>query len=47
MLKYICPKKECNNVLKNTNVLENLLKLFLIVIEFVISTKHCDSIWLG
>jgi hypothetical protein len=44
MLEYTCPKKECHNVLKNTNILKKLFKRFLVFIEFVVYTKHCDSI---
>jgi len=47
MLEYkFVPKKWCHNVLKNANIFKKWLKWFLVFMKFVISIKHCDSIWL-
>jgi hypothetical protein len=47
MLKYVCAKKiVCHSVLKITNIFLKWLKWFLIFMKFVVSTKHCDFIWL-
>jgi len=40
---YLCKTNVRCNVLKNANIFKKWLKLFM---KFVISTKHCDSIWL-
>jgi hypothetical protein len=43
---YLWQKNVCHYVLKNANMLKNLLKWFLVFMKFVVSIKHCDSIWL-
>jgi hypothetical protein len=40
--KNVC----CNIILKMQNYILKWLKWFLVFWKFVISTKHCDSIWL-
>ncbi len=43
---YLLQKIICHYVLKNANILKKWLKWFLVFMKFVISIKHCDSIWL-
>jgi hypothetical protein len=35
-----------HHVLKNANIVKNDWKWFLVFMKFVLSIKHCDSIWL-
>ncbi len=45
--KYICGKKNvCHCVQKNANIFKKWLKWFSVFMKFIISIKHCDSIWL-
>ncbi len=43
---YLCQKNIHHNILKNENILKKWLKWFLVFMKFVVSIKHCDSIWL-
>jgi hypothetical protein len=40
------PKNIFHSILKNVNILKKVLKWFLVFMKFVVSIKHCDSIWL-
>jgi hypothetical protein len=44
--KYICGKKKCHYVLKHANIFKKWLKWILVFMKFIVSIKHCDSIWL-
>jgi hypothetical protein len=43
---YLCKKNMHHNKLKNVNILSKWLKWLLILMKFVLSIEHCDSIWL-
>jgi hypothetical protein len=44
---YLWQKNVRHYVLKNANIHKKWLKWYLVFMKFVVSTKHCDSIWLG
>jgi hypothetical protein len=47
MLKYLCAKTYTSQCIKKIQIYSrNDWNIFLIFVEFLISTKHCDSIWL-
>jgi hypothetical protein len=48
MLEYMCVKKKIvhHMILLNCKYIQEMTEMILNIYEFVVSTKHYDSIWL-